>query len=125
MVYISSSGEVLPEEPYSWKSPLRSLWKVISFVIDFFLTMVGLEHHWRQSKVNRYFSSSSSSYYGDDNDPRPGGGGGGGGRLGGGPSGSGARPPGGDGLSRRSNIHTLPRNSSIGVSPCAGGACGR
>lgn len=130
MVYISSTGEVLEKEPLSWKTPLKALWKIISFLVEFLLSMFGLEHLWRESRVNRYFTGGSSYYFdgGDDRgsgNSRGGwfswGGGGGGGRPGG-PGGPGSGG-GGGGLSRR--IHTLPRNSGMGVPSCPGGACGR
>ena len=121
MVYISSTGEVLDKEPLSWKTPLKILWAIISFVIEFFLTMFGLEHYWRESRINRYFRGGSwSSSGGSGYDFRPGGGGGGGN----GPSGGGGgRPFFSSGINRR--IGTLPRNSGLGVPSCPGGACGR
>ncbi|KAJ6223709.1 hypothetical protein RDWZM_002254 [Blomia tropicalis] len=119
MVYISSSGELVEKEPITWKTPLKMFWKIITFIIEFFLSMFHMEHLWRNSRVNRYFMGSSGSFYNDDDDRRgPGGGGGGGG--GNGPSGGGGW---GSGVNRR--IHTLPRNSGMGVPTCPGGSCGR
>ena len=124
MVYISPTGEVLSEEPFTWRTVLRKVWSAIDFIIVFFLSIVGMEHLWRQSRINRYFMGSNRRGFDDHSSGSSGwgwGSGGGGGGNGGG-GGGGGRPGGGG---PRSRIHTLPRNSNMGVPSCPGGACGR
>lgn len=106
MVYINSNGEVVDKEPITWKTPLKFIWKIISFIVEFFLTLFGLENKWRSSSINRYFMGSSGYNSGNGPDDGFGGGGGGGGR---GPR----------------KIATLPKYGGVPMSTCPGGSCGR
>lgn len=108
MVYINSRGEILEQEPITWKTPFKIVLRFVWFFINFFLTLFGLSD--RSDSMKRYFLGSSGYSSGGGNDGGHGPGGGGGGGYGGG---------------RPRRIATLPRNSPIGMSTCPGGSCGR
>lgn len=107
MVYINSRGEVIDD---SRPSPTNIFWKVVTFIVLFFKSLIGIEDATTARKKDDDLGRPKYSF--------PSGGGGGSGGSGG--SGGGPRKFGPRGFKSVTDLPPPP----MPMGGCAGGACG-